>query len=468
MDARVDDFLALWSDQPNVEWTKKIRPRYIKWSERQEERVPLTELIYHSALNTTQNLEEPNLDDLLGFLEEEKLDNPFADIFTCAWISKLLPNKDDRLEQLGFYGGTRLARFLEKGELIIEETEWILNGLSFEHHENLKNAKKGNVRIRSLASTYSNDSSGSLFRLNGAHVTVECNVALDLCQSMSNGKLIIDGKYVQGQAAGSILQGGKLHIKGDCSLQNIGSHMEGGTIQIDGNIGSPQKPVSSLQIGTSMKDGTIIIEGSCYIKDGELSIGSGMKNGAIKIKGNVVYSKEKDGKPPTIGMWMKRGHIEIGESIKSDFCLDIGSHMKDPGGEIRIGEDVISTEILRVGIGLPKQGKITVGRNCLKGFIGSHLNGGEIDIKGNAGYQIGHVASDGKISIGGDVDQYCNEGWCHSIGSLMKGGSIYIKGNAHDFSGERDGGAIYHKGKLQTLPLKSIMKQKWKTFRDSS
>jgi formylmethanofuran dehydrogenase subunit C len=125
--------------------------------------------------------------------------------------------------------------------------------------------------------------------MSGGKIVVEGDALDWIGAEMKSGEIVVEGSarnYVGcaywGNATG--MSGGKIVVKGDAS-NYVGEKMAGGEIEIFGNAGD--------FIGTEMKDGSIVIHGSCGF------VGGDMKGGIIKVRGSFEvipgFRKVEDG-----------------------------------------------------------------------------------------------------------------------------------------------------------------------------
>jgi len=91
-----------------------------------------------------------------------------------------------------------------------------------------------------------------------------------------------------------------------------------------------------------------------------------------------------------------------------------------------------------VGFGM-KGGSITV-HGDVREAAGMEMKGGAIIVDGNATGRVGGSMKGGSITVNGDAG-----GW---VGLGMKGGEIHLEGDCQSLACTREGGRIYHKGKL--------------------
>lgn len=122
---------------------------------------------------------------------------------------------------------------------------------------------------------------------------------------------------------------------------NIGAHMEGGELEINGDV---MVHFLGGNLGAYMKGGRLILNGNTVY-----GVGDKMEDGEIIVNGQVVSM---------VGMEMKGGYIEVNGDIKRG---DVGRLMK--GGMIVVNGDVGD------GSGMWRN-------------IGAYMEGGEIHLNG--------------------------------------------------------------------------------------
>ena len=171
-----------------------------------------------------------------------------------------------------------------------------------------------------------------------------------------------------------------INIKGITS--DVGIGMMAGHISIDG--------ICENGLGAQMSGGDIDVDGCAY---GD--IGSGMRSGRIKVNGRPRFRKDTgdEGKG-----WRRYNQREYETSPKG-LAENVGYGMQ--GGRIEITSDI-------------------------SGWLGVHMQGGEIHVKGDARDDVCRMMKGGKVIIEGDVADYlCQD---------MDDGDVYIKGSARDFA----------------------------------
>lgn len=149
------------------------------------------------------------------------------------------------------------------------------------------------------------------------------------------------------------------------------------TVEIEGDVSKVRK------IGSSMKNGEIIIKG-----DVGMHLGEEMKGGKITVYGNVAA---------WAGSMMKNGVIEIHGNA--------GSYLAAPYRGSSTGM---------------QDGKISVFGN-VGHETGAHMKKGTIKIYGNSGQFTGFRMQNGTIYVQGDCDE--------RVGACMADGKIIVGGN---------------------------------------
>jgi hypothetical protein len=150
----------------------------------------------------------------------------------------------------------------------------------------------------------------------------------------------------------------------------------------------------------------------------------------------------------------------------------------DAGGEMRSGTLVIEGDVESLAHYM-HGGKI-VAKKGTPDRTGEGMDGGEIEIYGNAGYCVGNMMKGGAIRIFGNAADYLGgetyaalyrpelgkNPWNHTphpgmeggiitiegdagkmVGNMMRGGEIHLNGN-YESIGDVWGGRIFHKGRL--------------------
>jgi formylmethanofuran dehydrogenase subunit C len=234
---------------------------------------------------------------------------------------------------------------------------------------------------------------------NEKNMVVEGNVGRDLGLDMHGGSIKIDGDA--GDEVGRDLKDGLIEVSGDAG-KCCGGDMEGGRVVISGNTG--------IMLGRDMEGGIVEVLGNA-----EHSVGTGMRGGKIIIRGDAEdYLGSRREWVPTsqaTGSWSSFFHF--GPSISM-------------GGT--------------------------------SGIYSEWMQGGEIEVLGNAGNNVGYEMKDGRIIVHGDVKQLLGRRMKRgvivvhgdagvNVGEMMVGGEIHVYGEIESI-GKVTVGKIYHKGKL--------------------
>jgi formylmethanofuran dehydrogenase subunit C len=255
-------------------------------------------------------------------IEGDILDDHFRDTYGVAY---------------GMEGGKLIVKgnvkiFERTGNWTMKPPEpWVLGGIGF-------NMKGGEVIIYGNAKDVG-------YKMQDGDITIKGSIEHEHSNAgveMSGGTIIIEGSvksvgwkmkggiikanrvgenegrsnvFVSYGSIGSEMRGGDIIVVED-SVGEVGHEMRGGAIKIGKNL-------KTRNIGWSMSDGTIEIEGNVI---GEAEIGLFMKGGSIRIEGSADNSK--------IGHLMEGGRIDINGFMPPDSSFKFMEKPARKGGAV--------------------------------------------------------------------------------------------------------------------------------------